>query len=184
VIYANTTSGITVSELNSGVVDGVTIYNNVIYGNGNESGHGINLSNGVNIVVKNNILKENRPNTSAYRLQLYMGTEPSADGGTVIDYNWYHHSTATVRIYRSGGYETLAAFKIAGYEAGTTGGESDPLFANATSYDFRLKPGSPCINTGTDVSLTTDYLGQTVPCRGVVDIGAIEACYHLWLVGE
>jgi hypothetical protein len=38
--------------------------------------------------------------------------------------------------------------------------------------DFRLKPSSPCINAGTDVSLTTDYAGRAI--RGVPDIGAYE----------
>jgi hypothetical protein len=38
--------------------------------------------------------------------------------------------------------------------------------------DYRLRAGSPAINAGTDVSLTTDYLGK--PIRGVPDIGAYE----------
>jgi hypothetical protein len=42
-----------------------------------------------------------------------------------------------------------------------------------TTYsDFRLKAGSPAINAGTDVGLTTDFLGK--PIRGVPDIGAYE----------
>jgi hypothetical protein len=38
--------------------------------------------------------------------------------------------------------------------------------------DYRLKAGSPAINAGTDVGLTTDYLGK--PIRGLPDIGAYE----------
>jgi peptidoglycan/xylan/chitin deacetylase (PgdA/CDA1 family) len=38
--------------------------------------------------------------------------------------------------------------------------------------NYVLRPGSPAINAGTDVGLTTDYLGR--PIRGVPDIGAYE----------
>lgn len=38
--------------------------------------------------------------------------------------------------------------------------------------DYSLRPGSPAINAGVDVSLTTDFLGK--PIRGVPDIGAYE----------
>lgn len=47
---------------------------------------------------------------------------------------------------------------------------TDPLFRSAS--DYRLRAGSPAINAGTDVGLTTDYLGK--PVRGVPDIGAYE----------
>jgi len=33
---------------------------------------------------------------------------------------------------------------------------------------------SPCINNGTDVSLTSDYAGSFVPCNTTPDIGAFE----------
>ena len=51
---------------------------------------------------------------------------------------------------------------------------SDPVFANAGSGDFSLQSTSPCIDVGTDVSLTTDYAGATVPYGTGVDIGAYE----------
>jgi hypothetical protein len=38
--------------------------------------------------------------------------------------------------------------------------------------NYRLKAGSPAINAGTDVGLTTDYLGNKI--RGLPDIGAYE----------
>jgi hypothetical protein len=38
--------------------------------------------------------------------------------------------------------------------------------------DYRLNPASPAINAGTDVGLTTDFLGK--PIRGTPDIGAYE----------
>jgi hypothetical protein len=47
---------------------------------------------------------------------------------------------------------------------------ADPLFRSTT--DFRLKAGSPAINAGTDMGLTTDFLGR--PIIGIPDIGAYE----------
>jgi hypothetical protein len=54
--------------------------------------------------------------------------------------------------------------------------EVNPLFISAvkgsTPYNFALQAGSPAINTGTNVGLTTDYLGNAI--MGVPDIGAYE----------
>jgi peptidoglycan/xylan/chitin deacetylase (PgdA/CDA1 family) len=57
--------------------------------------------------------------------------------------------------------------------AGT--GTCEGIFYTRTwtdASDYRLRPGSPAINAGTDVSLTTDYLGK--PVRGTPDVGAYE----------
>jgi len=53
----------------------------------------------------------------------------------------------------------------------------DPLMTDPDNDNFTLQPGSPCINTGTDVGLTQDYAGNTVPYGGGVDIGAYESEY-------
>jgi hypothetical protein len=51
---------------------------------------------------------------------------------------------------------------------------SDPLYTDKASNDFTLQYNSPCVDTGTDVGLTQDYLGNTVPIRLRVDMGAYE----------
>lgn len=49
---------------------------------------------------------------------------------------------------------------------------TDPLFVDAANDDFRLLMVSPCVNAGTDVSLTRDYRGRSI--RHAPDIGAYE----------
>lgn len=90
-----------------------------------------------------------------------------ADAGNVIDPDeqnciWYSTSTGD-RNWKAQGEDTLP-------ETHATSIVADPLFKSTT--DFRLKAGSPAINAGTDVGLTTDYLGK--PIRGLPDIGAYE----------
>ena len=63
---------------------------------------------------------------------------------------------------------------------GTYSGSSlwatDPLFTDAANNNFTLQASSPCINAGTSVGLTIDYLGITVPLPAGTnpDIGAYE----------
>jgi hypothetical protein len=51
---------------------------------------------------------------------------------------------------------------------------SNPLFVNAAAGDFHLQAGSPCINVGANLGLTTDKDGNAVPQGGTPDIGAYE----------
>jgi hypothetical protein len=50
-------------------------------------------------------------------------------------------------------------------------GGADPNFVSAPS-DFHLNAGSPAIDGGVDVGLTTDYEGKTL--SGMPDLGAFE----------
>jgi hypothetical protein len=91
-----------------------------------------------------------------------------------VDYNdWYTAGdgprvTIGVTKYRAA---DQAAYKSAtGYDI--HGKWADPLFVSTS--DFHLKSTSPCINAGTDVSLTKDYDGNVVPVGGVPDIGVYE----------
>jgi len=70
--------------------------------------------------------------------------------------------------YQGNDYGSWALWKAA--EGANDTAFADPLFRSTT--DFRLKAGSPAINAGVDVGLTTDFLGK--PIRGVPDIGAYE----------
>ena len=58
---------------------------------------------------------------------------------------------------------------------GTASGDDGEIaytVAQTAAADLRLKAGSPAINAGVDVGLTTDYAGRAI--RGVPDIGAYE----------
>jgi hypothetical protein len=49
---------------------------------------------------------------------------------------------------------------------------TETSFCMTDESDYNLKAGSPAINSGTDVGLTTDFAGK--PVRGTPDIGAYE----------
>jgi len=51
---------------------------------------------------------------------------------------------------------------------------TNPLFNNASGDNFTLRSNSPCIDKGTNVGISRDYAGNTVPKGGSVDMGAYE----------
>lgn len=50
----------------------------------------------------------------------------------------------------------------------------DPLFADPENGDFRLQSNSPAIDNGTDIGLTLDFAGNSIPQGNGTDIGAYE----------
>ena len=153
----------------------VPFYNNTIY----ISLSGMGLNGGMyigenadsanvaatGILVKNNIFVMHG---GRYTVQI----RPDCTG--TLDNNLYFMLSGESSIYAKVGetvYQGASAWtdwQTAGYDA--NGVNADPLFRSAT--DYRLKAGSPAINAGTDVGLTTDFLGKLV--RGLPDIGAYE----------
>lgn len=91
-------------------------------------------------------------------------------GATVHGHNSYYRSADEAYLkVRDGTYQRTSA-EVLAWEA--TAQVSDPLFVS-TGVDYALQPGSPCIDAGTDVGLTTDYAGN--PVDGTPDVGAFEA---------
>jgi hypothetical protein len=124
-------------------------YNNVFY---NFKTNGFYNASSVIPIIKNNI---------------FYGQTGAAcinDGGSVtetntqIDYNIYRNSVLTNQANSGGSHSLLS---------------TDPLFIN-TGTDFHLASGSPAINAGVSVGLTSDYDGKPVPMGAGVDIGAYE----------
>jgi hypothetical protein len=140
---ANSNCGIVAEDANSAM----NVYNATVYG---AYGPGIERGSGSgNSTVKNSIIWGNVTGGGAGKKNV-----ENQDNGTGL--------TASNNIYQDQYQWTTDATDIM----------SDPLFRNAVSGDFRLRSGSPAINAGTDVGLTTDILGR--PIRGVPDIGAYE----------
>ncbi|MGE5296307.1 MAG: InlB B-repeat-containing protein, partial [Solirubrobacterales bacterium] len=65
-----------------------------------------------------------------------------------------------------------------GAATATTGSNAkvitDPYFTAASSSNFSLRSGSPCINAGASLGWTTDIVGTSIPQGGTPDIGAYE----------
>ncbi len=51
---------------------------------------------------------------------------------------------------------------------------TDPLFVDPANSNYCLQSGSPAINAGVNVGLTSDYEGNSVPISQYPDIGAYE----------
>lgn len=69
-------------------------------------------------------------------------------------------------------YNLLWACKNRRYGAHDT--QAEPLFMDPDNGDFRLRAGSPGIDMGTDIGLSTDLAGMPRPQGAAVDIGAYE----------
>ena len=72
------------------------------------------------------------------------------------------------------GPSTISYSCIQGGYSGTGNISADPLFRDAP-YSLQLRPGSPCLDSGTAVDApTTDILGRSRPQGPGVDMGAYE----------
>jgi hypothetical protein len=68
------------------------------------------------------------------------------------------------RKYLGGGAQLWAGEKI-----------GDPLFRDLDNHDFRLKPGSPAIASGTNLQYTLDFDDRSIPAEKPPDIGALQS---------
>jgi len=128
--------------------NGNQIYNSVAYGNG-DSGIYVFLS-GTNASLKNTVSAGN----GSYAFSFYLVSPLS--GFTADHNNWDANSDETWPTYQgTNNQENIA-----------------PLFRDALGGDFRFEQFSPNIDTGADVGLITDILGN--PIYGTPDIGAYE----------
>lgn len=109
-------------------------------------------------------------------------------GGTVRNTVSYYNQPAPtfvkdtgadLNVNKSGGlYEYSCSFPLI---AGDGNISAEPLFADPDNDDFHLIPGSPCIDTGTNIAaVTTDIDGTSRPLNGsgagaTHDMGVYEA---------
>jgi hypothetical protein len=143
------------------------VYNNTFYGG--VGAIDIYTQNTPNYVtIKNNIID----NPSLLNI-----CSNYFDSTLIIDYNMYSVISLPGPAFTSGvTSETWAQWQGLGYDIH---GQApvNPLFTNNSgSYslasDFELQPGSPAIDAGVDVGLTSDYAGN--PVHNPPSIGAME----------
>jgi hypothetical protein len=157
----------------------MAVYNNICYGNyigicleGDALLSGPNLV--VNNLVKNNICTGNI--TSALEARYGAENDGTYGSGNVYLNNCFGAEATNFVEWGNGVFKaTYAAWETA-YGGTTASVQVDPKFVNAAAYDFRLLLNSPCRGKGTNVSLTLDYAGNTVPAwtGKVPDIGCYE----------
>ena len=103
------------------------------------------------------------------------------NGGSAVIRNsivWYNTASTNQNMNDNGAGTTFSCSPVVADGANNT--TNEPKFVNAAAGDYRLFPGangSPCIDTGTNVSWTVgakDLLGQNRISGGTVDMGAYE----------
>lgn len=166
---------------------GAKIKNNIVYSNagaGATNVEALALSNSNTIEIDNNLLFA--AGASVYSIMTYSGQivgggtpSPAAPTGCAYTSNNLICSTF------AGMQAAFVALKdnetikwtsdgTVGHAAMANGVGTDPLFMGLAAYDFKLGGGSPAINAGTNVSLTSDFDGNPVPRGAAPDIGAYE----------
>ena len=133
------------------------IANNTIAFNKNRAGIVIWQDGVENCIVQNNIFNKNG----------------GVNGILFYTQQNRRHQVRNNTFYPPG--ENLVSSEKDAYEA-TDNQQVDPCFADADSFDFHLKSGSPAIDAGSaDHAPRTDFEGKHRPQDGKVDIGAYES---------
>ncbi len=151
------------------------LYNNVVY---NVANNGVQLHASAACPVYNNIIKNNifmNWETNTWSTPSYgISAEDAYVGFNTISNNLFYKSGVTDVIGWNGTPYTVAEFEAASGAGWTAANNknANPLFVSTS--DFHLQSTSPAINTGTNVSLTSDYAGVFVPRGLAQEIGAYE----------
>lgn len=146
----------------------VDFFNNTIYNNIGTCITPFHLVYPNSTEARNNIIYHNSSDVGAYCIRWHgLGNAPTAT------HNISYNDNNSNLIYWDGTVydDTEEASWIT---AGHTGALfSDPLLVNP-SANLRLQSTSSAIDAGTDVSLTVDYEGTTIPQGSDPDMGAYE----------
>jgi len=170
-IYYNIIYGCTYGLYCSSRSEYNEFYNNVIYDcgdSGDEAGIAITEGQGGATFPVHNEFKNNIVYAVSGKL---IYTNQAGDGTNTLDYNCYYPEDTGHFEWNDTDYDTLAAYQTASSQD-ANGIAVDPLMLDPANGNFKLNPHSPCINKGTDVSLTEDYEGLKI--RHAPDIGAHE----------
>jgi hypothetical protein len=169
------TAGIAVVGNDGGNANDNLIYNNTIYDNDPRGiwiyGDGITADCIKDNLIKNNIIE----GSATVELLAHDGGDNAGTSGSgnVFSNNCLGAEYTGFVSWTGAGKNTYDDWETA-YGGTTNSAEADPLFLDAASANFRLNYGSPAVDAGTDVSLTEDYEGKTVPYGSAPEIGAYE----------
>ncbi len=130
-----------------------TMRHNTVVGNGfaadfDEGGAGIAIGPFNNETVQNNLIVSNHGGINA--LQDYSSRN--------------HHNLVWGNVANYVGDATVGAGDVS----------LDPEFVDAPAKDYRLLAGSPAIDAGLDLGVTSDYAGNPRPDGTAPDLGALE----------
>lgn len=160
----------------AGTQEDLEVYNNLFIDSDNA---GVDLKKVTRVTLKNNICSNCGLTNALHVADTVLNVDDNGDSNTTLptlvsDYNLAFVASGTANWSVNDLANGIVPSVFAAWK--TLSGEdthsvvSDPLFIS--SSDFRLQAGSPAINAGVDVGLTTDYLGH--PIIDFPDIGAYE----------
>lgn len=155
---ATGTAGITANaSVTTQIVQNCIIYDNTAGGNG----AGVWMNSG--ILANCTVYDNTTPSGS--------GAGVYQTGGTVINNIVFNNSLDNIAT--SGGTVSYTCSDTA--VAGIGNIAANPLFMNPTASDFSLRPGSPAIDSGTNlVGIASDFNGVARPQGTRFDMGALE----------
>ena len=161
-------SGCTATSKAGGIYCGTSskVINSVIYGNSAGTGGGVYSDKSS---VENCTIVDNSASVNGEGLY-------SRDGSNINSIIYFNNSLAGENIHNVGAvyYSHCCSIPVMAGEGNT---DIDPDFADYAAGDFQLSIGSPCIDTGTDLSWmsgTKDIAGNDRIMGETVDMGAYE----------
>ncbi len=162
--YLNGASGIMVHYTDRVTVENNTVYYNGQYNKGSKSG-GIGLNTTDDIVVRNNISWAGTEKSALYKV-----ANPITN--LVMENNIVWNENSTV-------YDAVEGLPTTGWK------ETNPMFNDTSNCDFRLKSGSPAIDSAENLCTESKYkdsYGNPRKLHYNFDIGAIE--HGKYWIGE
>jgi hypothetical protein len=147
-------------------IDNFNVYNNVIIAHvgASTTRYGIQIPSSwptTHVNIKNNIIK------GFDGAGLYM----IGGSGQTIDYLAIQNNI----LYENGGDdEPVSTITPNHYTLYNSLAGTNPLFVDISNSNFKLQSNSPAKDAGTNVGLTSDYAGNSVPYGDATDIGAYE----------
>ena len=146
----------------------VELYNNTLLNPGTSSASaGIHFTltgAGNSVYMTNNIIDG----------LTYAIYQENTAGTTATDRNCFDSGSG--QLVYGGSFQSYATWQGAGRDASSVLG-SDPLFVDATgpTFDLGLQSGSPALDVGTTITMTTpDFSGTVRPQGSAYDMGAYE----------